>query len=50
MPTFMNPRRRILPVADILMKRGELPRMPDYAAGRLVLRPDSRPENAGEEP
>ena len=49
-PTFMNPRGRIVLIAHTLMERGELPRTPDYTAGRLVLRPDNRPENAGEEP
>ena len=32
------------------MGRGELSRMPDHTVGRLVLRPDNRPENAGEKP
>lgn len=33
-------------LAHTLVECGELPRMPDYTVGRLVLRPD----NAGEEP
>jgi len=49
-PTFMNPRGRIVLIAHTLMERGELPCTPDHTNVRLVLRPDNRPENAGEEP
>jgi hypothetical protein len=49
-PTYINPRGRIVLIAHTLMERGELPRMPDHTVGRLVLRPDARPDNAGEEP
>ena len=48
-PTFMNPRVRIVLIAHNLMERGELPRIPDLTVGRLVLRPDNRPGNRPED-